>query len=555
VVQVGDAKNMARTLLLTLQFAELKIPLVLDLNMADEARQRGVTISWERLSEMLGVEVVPTVATRGTGVDALRGSLGSARIPALTTDYGEALEEAIREVEGLLPEERSGKRGLAVMLLTGDPDLEASLSLSAAAREQIRLARERAQSLLGRPVAQVVTQKRWEAVDAALAEVYRKDANYRPSIAERVGRWAVHPVAGWPILVLVLYLVYKFVGEFGAGTLVNLFEGTLLGQWVIPALASGFDALVPVPLAHDFMFGDFGLVTMGLGYGFGIVLPIVSTFFLAFGLLEDSGYLPRLAVMVNRAFKVIGLNGKAVLPLVLGLGCVTMATMTTRILSTRKERLIATILLALSIPCSAQLGVILGMVGWLTPGAVFVWVAVVVGVMLAIGWLASKAIPGERSDLILEMPPLRPPQLDNIATKTVARVEWYLKEVIPLFVLATGLLFVLSKTGLLSSIEQVASPLVSGWLGLPPETTGIFLVGFLRRDYGAAGLFALAMQGLLTPHQVLVSLVVITLFVPCVATVMMIVKEQGGRKALAIVGFVFPFAFLVGGLVHRLAGG
>lgn len=345
------------------------------------------------------------------------------------------------------------------------------------------------------------------------------------------------------------------MGEFGAGTLVNLIERTVLGQWVIPTLASGFDALVPVQFAHDLLFGDFGVVTMGLGYGFGIVLPIVSTFFLAFGLLEDSGYLPRLAVMVNRAFKTIGLNGKAVLPLVLGLGCVTMATMTTRILSTRKERLIATLLLALSIPCSAQLGVILAMVGWLTPGAVLVWAGVVLGVMLLVGWLASKAIPGERSDLILEMPPLRLPQIDNIVMKTVARVEWYLKEVIPLFVLATGLLFVLSKTGLLGSIEHLASPLVSGWLGLPPETTGIFLVGFLRRDYGAAGLFSLALRGLLTPHQVLVSLVVITLFVPCIATVMMIVKEQGGRKALAIVGFVFPFAFLVGGLVHRLVGG
>lgn len=207
VVQVGDAKNMARTLLLTLQFAELEIPLVLDLNMADEARQRGVKISWQLLSEMLGVEVIPTVATRGTGIDALRGSLDSARIPTLTASYGQVLEQAICEVENVLPEGRSGKRGLAVMLLTGDPDLESSLSLAESAKEQIRQARQGAQEALGRPVAQVVTQKRWEAVDAALAGVYERDAHYKPSIAERVGRWAVHPVAGWPILLLILYLV------------------------------------------------------------------------------------------------------------------------------------------------------------------------------------------------------------------------------------------------------------------------------------------------------------------------------------------------------------
>jgi ferrous iron transport protein B len=259
--------------------------------------------------------------------------------------------------------------------------------------------------------------------------------------------------------------------------------------------------------------------------------------------------------MLNRNFERIGLNGKAVLPMVLGLGCVTMATMSTRILGTRKERIMATLLLALSVPCSAQLGVVLAMVGWLNPGGVFIWAAVVLGVMLLVGWLAARLVPGDSSDFVMELPPLRMPQLDNLVVKTLARLEWYLKEVIPLFLVATVALFLLAKAGALGVIEGAMRPLVVGWLGLPEQTAGFFLVGFLRRDYGATGLFDMARQGLLSPEQILVSLVVLTLFVPCVAAVLMMVKEHGWKIATGIVVFVFPFAFLVGGLVRLVVGG
>ncbi len=181
---------------------------------------------------------------------------------------------------------------------------------------------------------------------------------------------------------------------------------------------------------------------------------------------------------------------------------------------------------------------------------VLIWAGVVVGVMLLVGWLASRVVPGDSSDFVMELPPLRLPQRDNLVVKTLARLEWYLKEVIPLFLLATAALFVLAKTGALGVVEEAMKPLVTGWLGLPETTAGMFLMGFLRRDYGATGLFDMARQGLLSPDQMLVSLVVITLFVPCVATVMMMIKERGWKTALGIVAFVFPFAFAVGGLVR-----
>jgi ferrous iron transport protein B len=272
-----------------------------------------------------------------------------------------------------------------------------------------------------------------------------------------------------------------------------------------------------------------------------------------FGVLEDSGYLPRLAVMVNRVFRAMGLNGKAVLPMVLGLGCDTMATMTTRILETRKERVITTLLLALAVPCSAQLGVLLAMMASLSMVAAVFWFLLMVGVAFLVGWLASKLLGGESSDFILELPPMRRPLFGNVAVKTFARLEWYLKEVIPLFVLGTGILFVFDKLHLLDKIARAGEPVVRGWLGLPPETAQAFLLGFLRRDYGAVFLLDACKDGRLNPHQVLVAMVTITLFMPCIATLFMIARELGRKTAAWITVFVFVFAFLVGGLVDKAA--
>ena len=308
--------------------------------------------------------------------------------------------------------------------------------------------------------------------------------------------------------------------------------------------------LIPVKSVQEFLVGPYGVVTMALTYALAIVFPIITAFFIFFSLLEDSGYLPRLAILLNRTFRLIGLSGKAIIPMVLGLGCDTMATMTTRTLETRKERIIATLLLALAIPCSAQLGVILGMLGGLSAKATLIWLGVVIAIFLLVGFLAARIIPGQSSDFILEIPPLRWPKLGNILIKTLARLEWYLREAVPLFILGTILLFVLDKFYALKVIEKLASPLVVGFLGLPSKATEAFLIGFLRRDYGAAGLFALAKAGQLNPNQIVVSLVTITLFVPCIAQFMVMIKERGLKVALWITGFVFPFAFLVGGVLN-----
>jgi ferrous iron transport protein B len=323
---------------------------------------------------------------------------------------------------------------------------------------------------------------------------------------------------------------------------------------VNPFVRAAF-SLVPSAFVQDLFAGEYGVVTMGLTYGLAIVLPIVTTFFLAFGALEDSGYLPRLAVMSDRVFRAMGLNGKAVLPMVLGLGCDTMATLTTRILSTRKERLLATLLLALGVPCSAQLGVILAMLGTVPVSAGLVWGGTVAGVMILVGWLAKRLLPGPVGEFVVELPPMRWPLAGNVLAKTAARVEWYLREALPLFVLGTLLLFTLDRLGLLAAVVRAGEPLVVGVLGLPPAASEAFLVGFLRRDYAATRLFDLSRTGGLDDVQLVTAMVTITLFIPCIANVFIIARERGPRTAAAIAAFVFPFAFAVGGLVRVLMRG
>jgi ferrous iron transport protein B len=543
VIQVADTKNLRRALLLTFQLAEYEVPLLLVLNMTDEAEALGIEVDAERLGRMLGGDVVRTIATRRDGLDQLRARLAAPHPIHYRIRYDGAIEEAAERIAALMPESLRGRRGWALRALGGD--LPAGLER---ATEIQQVVTETA-AQYPEPLPYVITRQRLKCADCLLGEVWHAPESRPDRWPERIGRLALHPIWGWPLLGLVLFGMYEFVGVFGAGTLVGWMEEVLFGQYLNP-LAIRATQWIPFALARDFLVGQYGLVTMALAYGFAIVLPIVFTFFLAFSLLEDSGYLPRLAVMANRPFKAMGLNGKAVLPMVLGLGCDTMATLTTRVLETRKERVQVTLLLALGVPCSAQLGVLLGMMAFLSWQAVLLWGAVVVATLFAVGWLAARLLPGSSSDFILELPPIRWPQLGNILVKTLARLEWYLKEVLPLFMLGTAILFVLDKVGALAWLEGAVRPLISGMLGLPPETAGVFLVGFVRRDFGAAGLFSLARAGLLTPTQMVVSLVVITLFVPCIANLLVIAREHGRRTALWVAAFVFPFAFLVGGALN-----
>ncbi len=479
------------------------------------------------------------------------------------------------------------------------------------------------------------------AVVASLGE--RRDV----AAIRALGRLTMRPIAGLPFLFASLFLAYRVVGVFGAGTAVDFLENKLFGGVVaersiesagtsapddaddgaqrlrVTRLADGASEITIEtkaggafarsaeritiearaslqvvaeepgrlvvrgdPAGHvakawsghvnpaayrlvdrigvrwitAFVVGQYGLLTMGLTYAIAIVLPVVATFFFVFSILEDSGYLPRLAVMANRGMRAIGLNGKAVLPMILGLGCDTMATLTARVLESKKERVLTTLLLALAIPCSSQLTVVFAMMQTVSWKATAVWALVMVLTLLIVGWTAARVVPGDRSDFVLEVPPIRRPEIANLATKTLARIEWYLKEAVPLFLIGTVLLFALDAAHLLPYVHRAGEPIVYHALGFPrgsgvsDKVSEALLVGFLRRDFGAAGLLDLARHGQLSHTDVAVSMVVITLFIPCIANVFMIVKERGAKTALLMASFIFPFAIAAGALVRRLMG-
>lgn len=576
-IQVCDAKNLRRGLLLSAQLAEAGVRFTLALNMADEAASRGIRVDVERLSRELSVDVVPTVAVQRQGIPALQARVGAARASTFRVRYDATIEAALAEIEPMMPRGPLAARALSVMALVGDESLRAHVAarLSGGDLARIDAIRRDVAARYPESLRFVIAKQRLACVDALHDVILTKgNASAASSLGRRIGGWSTHPIWGVPFLALVLYLSYQFVGVLGAGTLVDFFETTVFEGYLVPWV----DALVrlvtpdgavetflvgapgvPVLESNGLLVGRYGLVSMGLSYGIAIVLPIVATFFIAFSVLEDSGYLPRLAVMVNKVFKRMGLNGKAVLPMVLGLGCDTMATMTARIMETRKERVIVTLLLALGVPCSAQIAVILAMTAKLPLAATVWFVSVLVLVLFLVGWLAAKVLPGRGSDFMLELPPLRVPQAGNIAVKTLARIEWYLREALPLFVLGTLLLYVLHTVGGLAVLERIAAPAVVGLLNLPKEAASAFILGFLRRDYAAAGLFLqyepAIDAGTMTRGmeiEVVVALVTITLFIPCIANFFMILKERGWRTGLAMAAFILPFSFGVGAVVSRL---
>jgi ferrous iron transport protein B len=554
LVQVIDSKNLSRGLLVSLQLLEMGLPFLILLNMWDEAKSRGIEIQTQILSQLLGVPVLKTVATRRKGVEKIKENLHTQPPSSVSVLYPEVIEEGVARVTPVLPETPISKRSIALMLLSGDESLNDWLhqNLSEEEIRKIDRIRQEIQAHFADPIGYLINQARLRKGNELLQQVMKSGEGATRNLSTILGNLTIHPIWGIPILLLILFITYEFVGVFGAQTSVNFLEETVFGKWLLPPITHFIQRFLPIPLLQEFLIGPYGILTMALTYAIAIVLPIVGCFFLIFGLMEDSGYLPRLAVMTNQIFKKMGLNGKAVLPMILGLGCDTMATLTTRILDTEKDRTIVTLLLALGVPCSAQLGVILGMFSGLPALYFFIWIFLMVGIILLVGFLAALVIPGKGSDFILEIPPLRMPQLSNVLIKTLARIEWYLKEAVPLFILGTLMLFLLHQVRGLMFLEKMASPLIVHLLGLPAKVTEAFIIGFLRRDYGAAGLFVLARDGQLNPHQVLVSLVTITLFIPCIAQFFMMIKERGLKRALWISAVIFPIAFGVGGVLNIL---
>ena len=554
VAQVADAKNIERMLQLTFQLLEADLPVLLDLNLMDEAERLGMTIDLDLLEKELGIPVVATVATEGRGMDLLKERIINHEKKAKrVVEYDQLLESVVKKLEGVLRGEYNiSRRSVALLLLQDDSAIRAEV------REQMKADWPLAEEIIettkkkySQPLSYIITLARQKEIEKLLARVTTASLTSAKGLnfGERLSRLMMHPIAGIPILLAAIYGLYEFVGVFGAQVSVDFLENKVFGEYINPIATGVVSSLIPWKLAQDLFVHEYGIITLGFRYAIAIILPIVTTFFMAFSIIEDTGYLPRLAMLIDRLFKKIGLNGRAVIPIVLGFGCDTMATMVTRTLETKRERIIATFLLSLAIPCSAQVGVILALLAGNMKG-LWIFVAVMAIIFLFVGFLTAKIMPGGQPLFYMEVPPLRWPKLSNVFTKTYTRVEWYFKEILPLFIVASILIWFGKITGIFDLIVNGLSYPVT-WIGLPKEAATAFLYGFFRRDFGAAGLYDLKDSGVLGGIPLVVSVVTLALFMPCIAQFFMTIKERGTKMALAMSAFIFPFAFFVGGLLNQ----
>lgn len=555
IIQVIDAKNLERMLPLTLQILEADLPIVLALNMMDEAKKLQIEIDIHQLEKDLEIPVVGTIATSKKGMRELKSKILK-YIKQKTTsivDYNQEIENSLEKIVKLLENEYGlSKRAISLLLLQDDHEIWEIIKIKEKKNYvEIRKILSNTQQKFSQPLTYFINKRRiWVAKQIASKNLINPPEQ-KITLKEKISRLMMHPITGVPILFLTLYFgLYWFVGVFGAQTLVEFLEADVFEGYFNPFISDLFVQYIDNISVQELFVGDYGIITLGVRYAIALILPIVGTFFIAFSIIEDTGYLPRMALLIDRVFKKIGLNGRAVIPMILGLGCGTMATLVTRTLETRRERMIATVLLALAIPCSAQLGVIFAIMAN-NPLAMLTWIITIIGIFMLIGLLASRLLPGEKPGFYMEIPPLRMPKISNVLMKTFARMEWYFKEVFPMFILASIVIWI----GQISGFFEIAVELISipvQWIGLPSEAATAVLFGFFRRDYGAAGLYDLQQIGGLTGIQLAVAAVTLTLFVPCIAQFSVLIKERGWRMSVAIAAFVLAFAFTVGYVLNLI---
>jgi ferrous iron transport protein B len=549
IIQCIDANQLKQSLTLTADLLELGIPMVISLNAIDETARRGVWIDSDRLSHLLGIPVVESIAVNGLGTRELEGTISKARRGKLSLIYGEFVDGGISAIVSELPEEMSFKRKVASLLLLADPFLTDYLIEKYGREKVTRLQKEvnRIRREFKGDFGRAINNKRSQWVDEIAENATKKQKVTPGEFSRAFGRLSRHPIFGLPILAFFLVTTYLLVTRV-AGFLDKILSAVLLD----PAVGY-ITRLLPSGFWNEFLVGDYGILTLGLFNAVVTILPILSVFFLMFGFLEDIGYIPNLCVLTKRIFARIGLTGKSIMPLVLGFGCKTMATLTTSGLRSRKEKFIAVYLIAFAIPCSAQMGIDMAIFGRIGFKAFLIGYGALAIVELCAGMALNKIIKDEeKSDFIQELPAIRMPSPKAIATKTYYRLYWFLKEAIPIFIIAAAALFLLDKTGALDLTKTLMRPIVEGWLGLPRNIVDVLILAIARHEAAAGLTLRMVDAGALDYVQCIVTVVITTMFVPCFANVVAMCKQMGIKTGLAMAFAINISAFFLAGILNRI---
>lgn len=492
LVIVTDATNLERNLFLTLQLLEKKLPSLVVLNMWDRVQRKGVHLDTKKLSEEIGVPVIPLTAVTGEGLKCLT----------------QTMEDAIQKPESF----RS-------------------------------------------PVPVMNDEKRWACIGRIISRTQRIE-HHHPTLLEKLEKASVHPVYGLIIAILVIYLTLQVVvgmGEFLIGYLFDPLYYNYYGPF-ITQLVSGF---APSGIINEILIGNgyeystsFGLLTTGVYVEFAVVLPYILSFYLILGILEDLGYLPRLAVLIDSLMHKLGLHGFSIIPIILGLGCSFPAVLSTRILEGRREKFIATALIAISVPCMAQTAVIIGLLGPYGLNYIAVVYGTLIAIFISMGLLLNRLMPGESPEIFVEIPPYRVPHLKTLLQKTWNRVKGFMIEAVPFVFLGLLAINILYLVGVMDYLTWILSPVLSTLLGLPSDAIGALIMGFLRKDLATAMLAPLN----LTAQQLTVASIFLAVSFPCIATFAVLVKELGVKDLLKVLIIMVLVALLAGSLLNLMWG-
>lgn len=553
VINVVDASVLERNLFFTLQLMELETPMIVALNQVDIAKRKGIEIDTEKLEQLLEVPVIPTVAIKGIGMSQLLERAIEIIEKGQTTRrevrYGEEVEERIAKITETLQNVQFyyPRRYVAIKLLEGDEEI--AREIAKLAPPALNTAKELAgeiENLHGHACSTVITSERYEAAGRVARQAQKLVPPLKPTAQERLHNLTTHRIAGYLIMVSSLLLIFYAIFTFGNYTS-NLLSNLL--NRLEPLSTNLFGTGIVGSLV-------WGGVAEGLIAGVTVALPYIIPFYIVLYFLEDSGYLSRIAFLMDNAMHKIGLHGKAFIPMMLGYGCNVPACLGCRIMETQRERTLAAFVTTL-VPCAARTVIILGLVGrfigiqWALALYVFD-----LFVIFALGRLAFRVMPGEPTALIMEMADYRMPQLKTVLKETWFRLAEFIKIAFPLIIVGSLAIKAADVFGLLNPVANLLSPVTVTWLGLPVITGITLIFGVLRKELSLIMLATLLgttnFAQVLTPVQMVVFTLVAMFYIPCIATISALVREFGWKKALFITLFEIAFAIILGGVALRL---
>jgi ferrous iron transport protein B len=553
VINVVDASVLERNLFFTLQLMELEIPMVIALNQMDTAKKKGIEIDHEKLEKLLGIPVIPTVAISGTGIYELLEktvkTIKERKTKPKRLKYGREIEARIGKLTEIIKEIQSPypARWVAIKLLEGDEQVEREMRrTNPKIFSTVKNLSEEIEKIHNHSCSTVITSERYEIVVNITERVQSITPPIKPPMRERLHTLTTHKILGYPIMGLVVLLIFYSIFTFGDYT------SNLLSVHSA-SLQPIFESIFGTGALGELIWGG---VMEGIIAGATIALPYLIPFYFILYFLEDSGYLSRIAFLMDNLMHKIGLHGKAFIPIMLGYGCNVPACLGCRIMETTRERLLAAFVVTL-IPCAAVTVIILGLVG----AFVSVWWALALyiidlAIIFMLGRIAFKTLPGEPTALIMEMHDYRKPHLQTVTTQTWFRLKEFIKIAFPLIIAGSLVIKIIELLNLLEPISDVLTPITVTWLGLPAVTGITLIFGVLRKELTLTTLSTLLGTAnfgqVLEPAQMIVYTLVAMLYVPCIATIAALFREFGWKKAVYITVFEIFFAIFVGGIALRI---